>query len=90
VETAYDYWSKDVGGRSEVPAAFVDEIMLAFMFPAHVGGSEDAEYFEQAICFPRARIPPSWLEYAEQGAIRLQTLGNDSYRLWRPYHFLMK
>ncbi len=60
------------------------------MFPQYLGGVADKKFPEQAISFPRASIPSAWLQYAEQGALRLQTIGNKKYRLWKPYYFLMQ
>jgi hypothetical protein len=84
-------WSNDVGDRSKsIPNTFVDELLLTFMFSEYLGSSVDPSHPNQAILFPRDRIPLSWKEYTEAGVIRIQVKGDTEYRLWRPYNFLMK
>ena len=61
---------------------------MVFMFSTYVGGEIDSNYPTQAITFPAKNIPSNWLQYSNNGAVRLQTLG-EYYRVWAPYYFLM-
>lgn len=89
--TSYYDWEVDIGGRCSnlFPVEFVHEFLLVCMFPYYVGGEVDVVYPDQAFCFPQKNLPNSWLLYAEAGAVRIQTLGSELYRLWIPYHFLL-
>jgi hypothetical protein len=88
---AYYDWEIDIGGRCSdlYPLEFVDEFLLICIFPHYIDGDMDSDYPNQAFCFPIQNLPNSWISYAAAGAVRLQTLGYDLYRVWLPYHFLM-
>lgn len=91
VNDAFDMWSNDVGARSEnIPRTFLDELLWTFMFSDYLGSKIDPKHPDQAILIPKDRIPSSWKQYAEKGVIRIQYKKDDEYRLWKPYHFLMK
>jgi hypothetical protein len=80
-----------VGARSRgIPDTFVDELLLVFMFPEYLGSEVDPKHPNQAILIPQDRIPSLWKEYAEAGVVRIQEVKNNKYRLWKPYHFLLK
>lgn len=83
-------WSRDVGFHYKTPNNFVDEVLLAFIFPEHLGGCPDVCFPNDAIIFPQSNIPVDWLPFAESGAVRLQTIDNAFCRLWKPYYFLLK
>ena len=79
MKPAYERWCKDVGSRYPIPDSFVNQVLLALLFPEHLGGSPDDLFPNEAIKFPQSNIPNEWLDFAESGAIRLQTIDDKYY-----------
>ena len=75
LEAAYSRWHQDLQDLIALKPPspdFIDDFLLAMMFPEQIGGTKDHEYPDQAILFPQKSIPKSWEDYAETGIIRIE------------------
>src|SRR5690349_15010750 len=86
VDKAFIRWVDAIGSLyKDSSSQFVDEVVLAFAFPEHLGGFQKDD---DSLFFPKSNLPSTWLPFVEKGLIRLQLAGLE-VRLWKPYPFLL-